>query len=107
MLWTVMGLRRYADPAGREWNVWDVPPKFLPKRSGADRRIVPVDHDPERRVSGQRRVTDAPPEWVHGWICFQHDEEKLRLCPLPDDWERVPPRQLEVYRLQATRVVRS
>jgi hypothetical protein len=101
-----MGLRRYTDPAGREWNVWDVPPRFSPKRSGFDRRAQAGSHRPERRRGSDRRVTPPLPEWVHGWICFQNDEEKWRLCPLPEDWEAASPEQLEQYRRNGTAVHR-
>lgn len=101
-----MGLRRYTDPTGREWNVWDVPPRFSPKRSGVDRRASSRPHQPERRKTPDRRVTPPLPEWVHGWICFQNENEKWRLCPLPEDWEAVPPEQLEQYRRKGIAVHR-
>lgn len=103
-----MGLRRYTDKTGREWNVWDVPPRFSVKRSGIDRRSRSVQgYAPERRRSGERRVTEAPAEWLHGWITFQNAEEKWRLCPLPEDWEAVPDDQLEAYRNRGIPVNRA
>ena len=98
-----MALRRYTDPIGQEWKVWDIPPRFSPKRSGFDRRAAEEPrHWPERRTVGDRRVTPPLPEWVHGWICFQNESEKYRLCPLPDDWEQVSNEELEGYRRRAT-----
>lgn len=103
-----MALRRYTDPIGSEWNVWDVPPKFHPKRSGLDRRALQATgHGPERRQAGDRRVTAPLKEWVHGWICFQNEGEKWRLCPLPAGWESASSDTLEKYRSHATRAVRS
>lgn len=103
-----MTLRRYADPTGREWNVWDVPPRFHPKRSGIERRAGQPDrHWPERRHVGDRRVTPPIKEWVHGWICFQNEGEKWRLCPLPADWESASTDKLETYRSYATLAPRS
>lgn len=94
-----MALREYKDRSGVEWKVWDVPPRFSPKRSGDDRRKTL-----ERREAGDRRKTTPPPEWVHGWICFQAPAEKRRLCPLPEDWEHAPIEQLERYRKLAVPV---
>lgn len=100
-----MGLRQYQDSKGREWKVWDVPPRFSPKRSGTDRRSGKSAHSgPERRHLRERRRTVPPPEWVHGWICFQGTEEKRRLCPFPPDWEHVGIEELERYRKNAVPV---
>ena len=93
-----MGLRRHTGGDGRVWNVWDVPPRFSPKRSGVDRRKNPVRVAVERRELIVRRVTEPPPEWVHGWVCFETEHEKRRLCPLPDGWENASEEELEEYR---------
>lgn len=97
-----MGLREYKDSNGGEWKVWDVPPRFSPKRSATDRRSGETAHlGPERRGRRDRRQTVPPPEWIHGWICFQGTGEKRRLCPLPPDWEKVALEDLERYRMRA------
>jgi hypothetical protein len=98
-----MALRTYTDPRGTEWKVWDIPPRFTPLRSPSDRRTVKSIGRPtvERRRGEERRVTEAPPEWIHGWICFQSDREKLRLCPLPEKWEQASSQELEGYRRRA------
>ena len=96
-----MGLRRYTDQIGQEWKVWDIPPRFSPKRSGNERRAGEAKHWPERRRMPDRRITAPLPEWVHGWICFQNESEKYRLCPLPEDWEQVSNEELEQYRRRA------
>ena len=102
-----MSLRRYVDPTGAEWNVWDVPPRYSPKRSGVDRRTRSVsEFHPERRMVPDRRVTKPPAEWVHGWITFQNETEKLRLCPLPPNWETAADEELENYRQKAKPVSR-
>lgn len=97
-----MGLRRHLDREGRVWNVWDVPARFTPKRSGVDRRLTAAPTPAQdRRTGGKRRVTIPPPEWVHGWVCFEADQEKRRLCPLPDGWETATAEELEEYRQKA------
>lgn len=100
-----MGLREYRDSKGREWKVWDVPPRFSPKRSGTDRRSSGSAHPVlERRHLRERRRTVPPPEWVHGWICFEGTEGKRRLCPPPADWEQVALTELERYHARAVEV---
>lgn len=103
-----MGLREYKDSKDRDWKVWDVPPRFSPKRSGLERRSVDSAHSahsgPERRQLRDRRRTVPPVEWVHGWICFQGPAEKRRLCPPPDDWEQVAVEELERYFTRAVPV---
>ena len=101
-----MALRIYTDPSGTEWKVWDVPPRFARLRSAvADRRSsVSPDSKSDQRRRSERRVTVAPPEWVHGWICFQSDSAKLRLCPLPEKWEDAGPEALERLRRRAVAV---
>lgn len=103
-----MGLRTYTDAEGRRWNVWDVPPRYTPLRSTTPRRTQAENgFSPERRRAPDRRITVAPPEWVHGWMCFQNGSEKLRLCPFPANWEDASDEQLERYRRQATAVTRT
>jgi len=100
-----MALRTYTDPNGREWKVWEVPPRFIPERSPQDRRqVVPDCIALERRRPQDRRRTHPPREWVYGWICFETNGEKRRLCPLPSDWQDVSVERLEEYRRQATSV---
>jgi hypothetical protein len=100
-----VGLRRHIDASGKSWNVWDVPPRFSNKRSNEERRNTPGHHEPERRHLGERRVTTAPPEWVHGWICFEDADEKRRLCPMPEEWETASDQQLEQYLREAVQVL--
>lgn len=101
-----MAIRKYEDSAGREWNVWEVPPRFSPLRSPLERRQSARTPAIERRLLPVRRLTTAPPEWIYGWLCFQSGADKRRLCPLPPDWENESSDELEEYRQRAT-LVRS
>ena len=65
-----MALRRFTDPAGVEWEVWDVRPEE------AHRALVP----------------DA--ELEEGWLVFQSRSEKRRLCPIPPKWDTCPAERL-------------
>jgi hypothetical protein len=55
-----MAHRTFQDERGRAWQVWDVHPT-------AD--VV------------------VRPELREGWLAFEHEGEKRRLCPIPEDWE--------------------
>jgi hypothetical protein len=37
-----------------------------------------------------------------GWLCFAAEEEKRRLTPIPEDWQRCSHAQLEQYCVAAT-----
>lgn len=37
------------------------------------------------------------PELDGGWLCFMSDQEKRRLNPVPEDWERCPDESLAEY----------
>jgi hypothetical protein len=30
------------------------------------------------------------PEFCRGWLCFEHDDERRRLAPIPKNWEELP-----------------
>jgi hypothetical protein len=73
-----MALRTFTDKAGVEWQVWDV--------------------RPEARYQG---MTNHDLEG--GWLVFQSDTDKRRLCPFPEEWESYSAEQLE----ELSRVARS
>ncbi|MBB4637669.1 hypothetical protein [Longimicrobium terrae] len=41
-----------------------------------------------------------------GWLCFEHDDEKRRLSPIPSDWEGADTGDLERYCTEAKPVRR-
>lgn len=88
-----MPYRTFADDTGRSWEIWDVRPEGIERRSGErrEKRLTPWTGF-ERRVSDDRRQKrevrmrlDYP--LSDGWLVFKSDEEKRRLSPIPDNWE--------------------
>lgn len=67
-----MALRTFTDPAGVEWQAWDVRP------DESHRRSVPNS------------------ELENGWLVFESPSDKRRLCPIPADWETCPAERLQV-----------
>ena len=83
--------------------VWDVSPKFKPVRSNIPRRRQVVsDYPNERRAVADRRAFVQPPEWAHGWLCFESGRDRLRLTPVPEGWETLPEDDLDGFRSKAT-----
>ncbi|HEX8393832.1 MAG TPA: hypothetical protein VF665_15935 [Longimicrobium sp.] len=70
-----MALRSFADSSGREWRVWSIVPTY---ESECD--------------SGQ-----YTPGLQGGWLCFEHQDQKRRLSPIPEDWEIAEAADLERY----------
>lgn len=68
-----MALRTFMDPAGVEWQVWDVRPE-----------------EPYRGT-----VANAGLEG--GWLVFQSESHKRRLCPIPPEWEDSSAEQLHLW----------
>ena len=64
-------LREFEDKNGVSWQVWDVYPG--PTRT-ATKPIQDFSALPSRDLS-------------EGWLCFQCDNEKRRLAPIPPNWE--------------------
>ncbi len=102
-----MAYRIFRDSRGTEWQAWDVVPRLEERRVNERRAraAAPVQNDRrarlERRVlSGNRSVLST--HMGTGWLCFAADEEKRRLSPIPNDWERCAITQLEKYCVDAT-----
>ena len=80
-----MPLRTFNDAGGREWRVWDVSP------AGVDQaRFGSLAHLPE--------------ELATGWLCFEADGEKRRLCPVPEGWAERTDGDIERFWLDAAPV---
>lgn len=80
-----MPYREFHDPDGAVWNVWDVVPTLMDALLAAGRG--------EPRSMSPRTVEQSLSK---GWLCFQHGEQKRRLAPIPDDWERLPEQSLQL-----------
>lgn len=103
-----MALREFTDSAGQSWEAFAVIPREHERRH-YDRRsdAVHLDESEERR-EGDRRITVGHTSSrldAHGWLCFQHRDERRRLAPIPDDWTRCDEAQLQTY-LESARPVR-
>jgi hypothetical protein len=80
-----MPLRTFNDDAGREWRVWDV---------------SPVREEQSRFGS----LAHLPEELATGWLCFEADGEKRRLCPVPEGWSDQSEGDIERLWLEAAPV---
>jgi hypothetical protein len=103
-----IAIRKYNDRMGRPWLVWKTLPTFSPVRSGDERRRIFVRRPSgERRVLAERRGSMAPPDWINGWLCFEGENEKRRLAPVPEEWEICSDEELERYCNKATSSVNA
>jgi hypothetical protein len=107
-----MGYRVFRDSQGTEWQAWDVVPQLTERREIERRmRAAPVDHadrrrEPDRRVrKGRRPMLTAGLD--AGWLCFENASEKRRLAPIPENWTRCSPAELDRYLQSAKRAPRS
>jgi hypothetical protein len=105
-----MGYRVFRDSRGVEWQAWDVVPKLTERRE-LERRMKRSPVEQERRraqdrrlVHGRRPVLTAGLD--AGWLCFEAEQEKRRLSPIPGDWLRCTESQLESYCESAKRAPR-
>jgi hypothetical protein len=80
-----MPLRTFNDAGGREWRVWDVSPA-----GEHQSRFGSLAHLPE--------------ELATGWLCFEADGEKRRLCPVPEGWSEQSDGDIERLWLEAAPV---
>jgi hypothetical protein len=104
-----MALRTFTDSTGREWEVYDVIPRSEERRH-YDRRSLAADDDAMAvaesadRRDADRRLTVGGAEHISartGWLCFDSQEERRRLMPIPEGWERSDEGTLEGYLREA------
>ncbi len=98
-----MPYRRFVDSRGKPWRVWDVVPSLIDRRLAARRlRVLKIFHAerrflPSRRTDVQRSRLYFPPAET-GWLCFESDEARLRLQPIPQGWAQDSDAELERLR---------
>lgn len=86
-----MPYRRFVDSDGKRWRVWDVVPTPVDRRVAVRRlRAIRIFHNdrrviPTRRHDFNRARLYFPPSET-GWLCFESDEAKRRLRPIPASW---------------------
>ena len=70
-----MAVREFTDTEGVVWRVWDVTPEHMHRVTAAE---------------------DFLGDMKDGWLCFESESEKRRLCaPYPKSWIDMPIPQLE------------
>jgi hypothetical protein len=97
--------REFTDDLSRKWAVWDVHPAVKDRRRAERRLGKRTDNNIDRRRKNNRRQRRNPAmilrrsaDFSSGWLCFQCDNEKRRLAPVPDHWEFATPEELELLR---------
>lgn len=99
-----MALRDFTDSNGNRWRVWNVSP-HLPLQGEADapEDYAPSDGDRADALHLQHRLV---PGLEGGWLCFEADEEKRRLNPIPEAWDQLEDPDLQRLLEQAAPVSR-
>jgi hypothetical protein len=86
-------LRHFTDAQGVRWRVWDVWPTAR-TASASLMRDVAVAAFPGQSLAD-------------GWLCFECDDEKRRLAPIPPEWETCDDCVLEELCARAGYVTRT
>lgn len=81
-----MALREFRDDRGQSWQVCNVQPTYVERRSGVERRRTLRPDAIDRRVRRQHRMIVAP-RFRTGWLIFESRHERRRLGPIPPGWE--------------------
>ncbi|MBA3645883.1 MAG: hypothetical protein H0W63_06860 [Gemmatimonadaceae bacterium] len=111
-----MNYRTFTDARGKRWEVWLVLPAAAERRASerrvfADRRTENRAYGTERRVTPDRRRSlfrrvGVAAVFENGWLCFESDEEKRRLAPVPDGWNDADAEKLQAWCQAGKRVVK-
>lgn len=70
-----MAARSFDGRDGRRWLVW---------------RVVPGQHS----TTALTAKSQLPGGLQGGWLCFETEDEKRRLAPVPDEWEALEDERL-------------
>lgn len=118
-----MNYRIFVDSGGKQWEVWLVRPAAAERRNAdrraagggagagdfpgfSDRRRIPERRTPERLKNPFRRTVEVASEYSDGWLCFESEDEKRRLAPVPEGWTKAGPDRLATWLQGAKRVVK-
>lgn len=87
-----MAYRTFVDNRNTYWQVWDVRPERMERRSMERRRGDSGDwNGPERRTADRRRLDQRRIVLDNGlgsgWLVFESKSEKRRLSPIPTAWD--------------------
>jgi hypothetical protein len=95
--------RQFTDSRRVTWEVWEVAPSHAERRRAERERRRSRRLGSERRgaIDGTLRIRISS-ELAHGWLCFQSEQEKRRLTPVPDGWEQLDDAGLERLLREAT-----
>jgi hypothetical protein len=94
-----MAYRTFVDRRNAYWQVWDVRPERIERRSMERRSGSSESYaGPERRKGDRRRLEQKRIVLDNGlgsgWLVFESKAEKRRLAPIPKDWETAAETQL-------------
>jgi hypothetical protein len=95
-----MAYRTFCDSNGSYWQVWDVRPDRVERRSLERRTNLAPWNGMERR-KGERRGLFGKRTVVNegsstGWLIFESLTSKRRLAPIPAGWEKCSQAELRV-----------
>ena len=99
-----MAHRSYVDSDGRAWDVWEVIPRSVERRTLRQRRVAPRDAM-DRRQRHEVRLHSSN-GFADGWLVFEASGEKKRLRPIPLEWQRASATELESMCARAERASR-
>jgi len=96
-----MAYRTFVDRRNAYWQVWDVRPERIERRSIERRKGASASYTgPERRSSDRRQLQQKrivlDDGLGSGWLVFESKSEKRRLTPIPKDWEKCTESQLRL-----------
>lgn len=105
----IMAYRTFTDKNGAYWQVWDVRPERVERRSVERRNSPPGEWTGEERRKGDRRKLQQKllvleQGLTSGWLVFECKSEKRRLTPIPRGWDAYTESQLRLLCDRSQRV---
>jgi hypothetical protein len=79
----LMAVRDVVDENGTKWKIWSVTQSSIHPKTAAE---------------------DYLGDYSEGWLCFECDNQRRRLARYPQDWDKLPDKEL-VRLLKAAQVV--